>query len=89
MANMILTTMILTITLMLFRYVCLFHYNIMKTRPSNNIDYGYTLGDTVLTNTHNLCFGATITKICKPLHTPALLYKSGVQGGIHFTDMFS
>ena len=24
-----------------------------------------------------------------PLHTPVLLYKRGVQGGIHFTDMFS
>ena len=24
-----------------------------------------------------------------PLHTPVLLYKSGVQGGIHYTDMFS
>ena len=24
-----------------------------------------------------------------PLHTPVLLYKSGVTGGIHFTDMFS
>ena len=24
-----------------------------------------------------------------PLHTPVLLYKSGVQRGIHYTDMFS
>ena len=24
-----------------------------------------------------------------PLHTPVLLYKSGVQGGIHCTDVFS
>ena len=31
--------------------------------------------------THNLCFGAKIRKICLPLHTPVLLYKSGVLGG--------
>ena len=42
----------------------------------------------VLTSTHNLCFGAKIRKIGIPLHT-VLLYKSGVQGGIHYTDMFS
>ena len=24
-----------------------------------------------------------------PLHTPVFLYKSGIQGGIHYTDMFS
>ena len=23
-----------------------------------------------------------------PLHTPVFLYNSGVQGGIHYTDMF-
>ena len=28
-------------------------------------------------------------KIGMPLHIPVLLYKSGVQGGIHYTDMFS
>ena len=28
-------------------------------------------------------------KLCIPLHTPVLLYKSGVQWGIHYTDMFS
>ena len=32
-------------------------------------------------STHNLCFGAKIRKIGIPLHTPVLLYKSGVQGG--------
>ena len=32
----------------------------------------------VLTSTHNLCFGAKIRKIGMPLHTPVLLYKSGV-----------
>ena len=38
---------------------------------------------------HNLCFGAKIRKIGIPLHTPVLLYKIGVQGGMHYTDMFS
>ena len=28
-------------------------------------------------------------KIGIPLHTPVLLYKSGVQRGIHYTNMFS
>ena len=32
---------------------------------------------------HNLCFGAKIRNIGIPLQTPAFLYKSGVQGGIH------
>ena len=45
--------------------------------------------EAVLTSTHNLCFGAKIRKIGIPLHTPVLLYKSGFQGGIHCTDMFS
>ena len=39
-----------------------------------------SLGEAVLTSTHNLCFGAKIRKIDKPLHTPVLLYKSAVQG---------
>ena len=43
----------------------------------------------VLMSTHNLCFGAKIRKIGIPLHTPVLLDKSGVQRGIHYTDMFS
>ena len=43
----------------------------------------------VLTSTHNLCFGAKIRKIGIPLRIPVLLYKSGVQGGILFKDMFS
>ena len=37
----------------------------------------------------SLCFGAKIRKIGILLHTSVLLYKSGVQGGIHYTDMFS
>ena len=49
---------------------------------AQNIDCGYT-------STHSLCFGAKIRKIGIPLHTPVLLYKSGVEGGIYFTDMFS
>ena len=44
-------------------------------------------------STHNLCFGAKIRKIGIPLHTPVLLYKSGVQGGYtlhgHVFMMFS
>ena len=46
-------------------------------------------GEAVLTSTHNLCFGAKIRKIGIPPHTPVFLYISGVEGGIHFTDMFS
>ena len=47
----------------------------------------FDIGKAVLTSTHNLCFGAKIRQIDIPLHTPVWLYKSGVQGGIHFTDM--
>ena len=42
---------------------------------------GYTLEPrvvAVLTSYHNLYFGAIIRRIGIPLHTPALLYKSGV-----------
>ena len=65
---------------------------------AQNIDCEYTLepsrrggsiAEAVLTSTHNLCFGAKIRKIGIPLHTPVLLYKSGVQGGVHYTDMVS
>ena len=57
---------------------------------AQNMDCGYTLepprrlAEAVLMSTHNLCFGAKIRKIDIPL-----LYKTGVQGGIHYTDMFS
>ena len=34
-------------------------------------------------------FEAEIRRKGVPLHTLVLLYKSGVKGGIHFTDMFS
>ena len=53
---------------------------------AQNIDCGYTLepprrgGEAVLTSTRSRFFGATIRKIGIPLHTPVLLYKSGVQG---------
>ena len=40
-------------------------------------------------STHSLCFGAKIRNIGIPLHTPVLLYKSGVYGGMYNTDMFS
>ena len=40
-------------------------------------------------STHDLCFEPKIRKIDTPLHTPVLLYKSGVEGGIHYMDMFS
>ena len=53
---------------------------------AQNIDCGYTFEPP---RTHNLCFGAKIRKIGIPLHTPVLLYKSGVQGGIYYTDLFS
>ena len=46
---------------------------------AQNIDCGYTL-EPPRRNTR---------KIGIPLHTPVLLYKSGVYGGIHCMDMFS
>ena len=45
-------------------------------------------GEALLTSTHNLCFGTKLRKIGIPLHTPVILYKSGVYGGIYCTDMF-
>ena len=38
----------------------------------------------VLKSTHKLCFGSKIGKVGIRLHTPVLLYKSGVSGGIDF-----
>ena len=40
--------------------------------------WAHCLAEAVLMSTHNLCFGAKIRKIGIPLHTPVLLYKSGV-----------
>ena len=38
---------------------------------------------------HNLSFGAKIRKVGIPLHTLVFfLYKSGVQWGIHYTDVY-
>ena len=51
---------------------------------AQNIDC--VLAEAVLTSIHILRFGAKI-KIGIPLHTPVLLNKSGVQWGIHYTDM--
>ena len=45
------------------------------------------LGEAVLRSTHNACFESKIRKFGIPLQAPVLLYKSGVQGGIHFTDI--
>ena len=61
----------------------------MKISSSNFFIFFLFLLKTLIVGTHNLCFGAKIRKISIPLHTPVLLYKSGVQGGIHYTDMFS
>ena len=36
--------------------------------------------EAVLTNTHNLCFGAKIRKIDIPLHTPVCFIKVGFKG---------
>ena len=48
---------------------------------AQNIDCGYTLEPPhLLMSTHNLCFGAKVRKICIPLHTPVLLYKTGFKG---------
>ena len=62
---------------------------IFKVVKNENFQEKFFDGEAVLTSTHNLCFGAKIRKIGIPLHTPVLLYKRGVQGGIHYTDVFS
>ena len=70
-----------------------FIFNYIFLIFAQNIDCGYTLEhftEAVPISTHMyLCFGAKKRKICIPLHTPVLLYKSGVLWGIHYTDMFS
>ena len=58
-----------------------------------NIDCGYTLelprrgGSNEYPN--SMFWSKNKKKIVIPLHTQVILYKSGVQGGIHYTDMFS
>ena len=55
---------------------------------AQNIDCGYTLEPPRRCGSNEYpqsMFGAKIRKIGIPLHTPVLLYKSGVEGGIHYT----
>ena len=57
-----------------------------------NIDCGYTLEPPWRGGSNEYpqsMFGAEIRKIGIPLQTPVLLYKSGVQWGIHYTNIFS
>ena len=59
---------------------------------AKNIDCGYMLAlpqEVVLRSTHDLCFRAKIRKKCIPLYTPILPYKSGVKGGLHYTEMLA
>ena len=59
---------------------------------AQNIDCGYTLEPPRRGGSNKYpqsMFWSKIRKICIPLHTPVLLYKSGVQKGIHYTDLFS
>ena len=61
------------------RKVLIFFIFLLKTK---------ILDTAVLTSTHNLCLEQKYEKIGIPLHTPVLLYISGVDGGIHCTDVF-
>ena len=63
-----------------------FHWKIFNIFliVAQNINCGYTLEPP-----RPLCFGAKIRKIDIPLHTPVLLYKSGIYRGIRFKEMFS
>ena len=59
---------------------------------AQNIDCGYTLEPPRRGGSNEYpqsMFWSKNKKIGIPLHTPVLLYKSGVQGGILFMDMFS
>ena len=59
---------------------------------AQNIDCEYTLEAPHRGGTNEYpqsMFWSKNKTIGIPLHTPVLLYKSGVQGGIHYTDMFS
>ena len=59
---------------------------------AQNIDCGYTLEPPRRGSSNEYpqsMFWSKIRKIGLPLHIPILLYKSGVQGGIHYMDMFS
>ena len=54
-----------------------------RTTDGRTTEHGYTISSPCEPD------GSGELKIGIPLHTPVLLYKSGVQGGIHYTDMFS
>ena len=60
---------------------------------AQNIDSGYTLEPPRRGGSNeypqSMFWSKNIKKTGIPLHAPVLLYKSGVQGGIHYTDMFS
>ena len=59
---------------------------------AQNIDCGYTLEPPQRGGSNEYpqsMFWSKNKKIGIPLHTPVLLYKRGVQGGIQYTDMFS
>ena len=62
-------------------------------RFAQNIDCGYTLEPPRRGGSNeypqSMVWSKNKKKIDIPLDTPVLLYKSGVQGGIHYTDMFS
>ena len=57
---------------------------------AQNIECGYTLEPPRRCGSNEYpqsMFWSKNRKVDIPLHTPVLLYKSGVQGGIHCTDM--
>ena len=59
---------------------------------AQNIDCGYTLEPPRRGGSYKYpqsMFWSKNKKIGIPLHTPVFLYKSGVQGDIHYMDMFS
>ena len=59
---------------------------------AQNIDCGYTLEPPRQGGSNEYpqsMFWSKLRKISIHLHTPVLLYESGVSGGIHCTDMFS
>ena len=58
---------------------------------ARNIDYGYTLEQPRRGSNEypQSMFWGKNKQHSIPLHTPILLYKRGVKGGIHYTDMFS
>ena len=59
---------------------------------AQNLDCGYTLEPHRRGGSNEYpqsMFWSKNKKTGIPLHTPVLPYKSGVRGGIHFTDVFS